>query len=278
MKLIGKLNAAQYDLLLKAYKLFFNQSDVFIINKSIIKNHRLATRRGSLLVINLDLSEYLKYSDAHHAYPNISLQLRDCKLGIESLNRISKDIEIFLDEERGRYLFTNGTVDVYIPQLNAREIDNHIYDIDLPSINKPGNKLYAVKDYGFLLIAHDQFKADAIIKCFSKTPYVDILIKNGAVGGLQYKDIKIRLQDEIDQGISIDRHEADIILRSYNLIYFKDKARDITISVFKNYDGIYWLVTQANFLYDHNKTIKEEGPVPWQYDFTCYEAIDLVAT
>lgn len=244
---IASLEPAVLDHLVKAYAFFMNKSDVFILTDSKIINHRIPSKGDRLLLINLDLSNYIK-DKKNKAL--LSLQLVGCKERVKYLKKLHSEIAISLDVNQGIYCFSNDFMDISVPQLNQNEIDNYSYDIDIHD-EKHIYMFDMADDYIAEVIAilhkeaQTQIMEPGVLRLFDKTAPVDILISNNCIIGFQQHANII----STDMGRRALRTEAEIILRSYNFYHFDPKnllGTGIT-QVIRNYDNEFWLLIEGNF-------------------------------
>lgn len=268
LKPIATLGPAEMDVLCKAYDIFMNKSDVFILEESRINNQRIPSRGDRILVFDLDLSNSIedKENNDRKIKKRVSFALYDCKKRMKHLSKLYNDIFIGEDSNKGVYLFSNGVMNIDIPLLDPREIDEYRFDFDfckseIKDIFYLGVVDGSETEEDILAIQKDSNEIiENVLRLFDNTKPIDILIRGGSLGfhifGFQQGDNIIDTLGHYQHDLANEsplRSHASIILRAYNFYHYKHKempVKDTILKVIRNYDNEFWLVIEGGFCED----------------------------
>jgi hypothetical protein len=204
------------------YKLFMNNADVFMMRESQIINHRIPSKGGRILVLNMDLSNLITDKDGNP----ISLHLNHCRDDMKHFN-LFHDYALISEGGNG-YCFESTAMEFQIDKLNEDEQANQSYELEL-------------FDESYI-----DCEIDNLRKVFNPANPIDILIAKNKFIATQQGAIFCN-----DNGIMKSNNTpVDIILRSYNHYFIKHKNSPYAHSnhsIIRNGDGEFWLLTQGEY-------------------------------
>jgi len=261
------LSPAAFDIIWKVQDFFLNKSDVLILEDSKVINRIVPMANGRLVILNMNMQPTIKYNIIKNKYDQLnicgqedlkedrllSICLYDYNKRSKAIKKLSDKVTINIDDKSGDYCFYDDKVDIDVPKLNASEIDDYKYEIDL----------FEIKQF-YLEEIHDKDNDTAtkekkaageksnqhlfiknILRLFDRKKPIDILIKGDRIFAFE-QDFKFM---SVSENYLNNRFDADIILRSHNFHYF-DKKHVIEYSylrVVNNYDNEWWLIIGAGF-------------------------------